>query len=112
MTYVIVHDVPATWEQYEQSLRPLVEATPDGLILHAAGKTDEGYRTVDVWESEAAWERFRRELADVRYGAGLAMAESRFRDFSPEHLVISASTRDEELCAKGSGLGPDDVVGD
>ena len=92
MTYVIVYDVSASWEQYEQSLRPLVEPTPEGLILHAAGKTDEGYRTVDVWESEAAWERFRRErLVAVPYGGGYAAVEARYRDFSPEHVVISAS---------------------
>lgn len=92
--YVIVHDVPATWEQYDQVVRPLLESTPEGLILHAAGKTDEGYRTVDVWVSEDAWARFRRELlANLGYDAGLARVEARFRDFSPEHLVMSSSRR-------------------
>ena len=100
VTYVIVHDVPATWEQYDHVLRPLIESTPEGLILHAAGKTDEGYRTVDVWVSEDAWKRFRREwLADVRHGAGLETVGSRFRDFSPDHLVISASVEEKETCA-------------
>ena len=27
---------------------------PDGLILHAAGRTDEGFRIIEVWESEDA----------------------------------------------------------
>ena len=30
-----------------------------GLILHVAGPTDEGFRTIDLWESEQAWETFR-----------------------------------------------------
>ena len=59
MAYVTVEDVAATWEQYERSLAALVDPVPAGLILHAAGKTDEGYRVVDVWESEAAWQQFR-----------------------------------------------------
>lgn len=89
MTYVIVHDVPATWEQYEEVLRPLVEPTPEGLILHAAGKTDEGYRTVDVWESKAAWERFRERST---FDLGLATVETRARDFNPEHVILAMPT--------------------
>jgi hypothetical protein len=90
MTYVIVYDVSATWEQYERSLKPLVEPTPDGLIFHAAGKTDEGYRTIDVWESEAACQQFRKErLAAVPDGGGFSTVQSRFRDFNPEHVIMA-----------------------
>ena len=32
---------------------------PEGLIVHAAGEVDGKWRLVDVWESEAAYERFR-----------------------------------------------------
>ena len=87
MAYVTVEDVAATWEQYERSLAALVDPVPAGLILHAAGKTDEGYRVVDVWESEAAWQQFRarRPLADdVRGPAG--GEQVRFRDFRPRPL--------------------------
>ncbi|MBA3475469.1 MAG: hypothetical protein H0T10_01790 [Actinobacteria bacterium] len=89
--YAIVQDVPATWEHYERSLRPLIEPAPEGLILHAAGKTDEGYRTIEVWEGEDAWKRFRRErLCDVSDDGGLLAEDARFRDFTPEYLVVSA----------------------
>ncbi len=89
--YAIVQDVPATWEHYERSLRPLIEPAPEGLILHAAGKTDEGYRTIEVWEGEDAWKRFRRErLRDVSDDGGLLAEDARFRDFTPEHVVVSA----------------------
>ncbi len=37
----------------------LGEIVPDGLIAHVAGMHGNGVRIIDVWESEAAWERFR-----------------------------------------------------
>lgn len=95
MAYVTVEDVSATWEQYERSFAALVDPVPAGLILHAAGKTDEGYRIVDVWESEAAWERFRsrRPLAGGVGPAGGGRV--RFRDFRPDHFVTAISTGSE-----------------
>ena len=101
MTYVIVNDVPATWEDYEQSLRPLLEATTEGLILHAAGKTDEGYRTVGVWESEDAWERFRERLASGP-ARGVSGAEARSRAFCPQHVVVTADALDVPVSEKGT----------
>ena len=62
MPYALVEDVAASWESYERFAAGLVGHTPDGLILHAAGRTDEGFRIIEVWKSEAAWRRF----ADVR----------------------------------------------
>jgi hypothetical protein len=32
------------------------------LIFHLAGPTEEGFRTIEVWDSQEDWERF-RELA-------------------------------------------------
>lgn len=60
-SYVLVQDVPATWAGY----RPIVDSLavpPDGLVLHAAGPTDEGFRIVEVWASEADWRRFAGRL--------------------------------------------------
>lgn len=79
MSYVLVEDVAASWEQYEQLAAPLREATPAGLILHAAGRTDEGFRIVEVWESEAAWRRFADLLDDD--------APHVVRALVPEHIV-------------------------
>ncbi len=61
MTYAYVQDVAAGWEAYERVAAALGEETPDGLIVHAAGPTGGGFRIVEVWESEASWERFREE---------------------------------------------------
>ena len=58
MSYAFVQDVAASWDQYERVGASLMEPAPAGLILHVAGPTDEGFRTIEVWESEQAWEHF------------------------------------------------------
>lgn len=64
MSYVVVEDVAASWERYERFAAALDGPAPAGLIVHAAGKTDEGFRIVEVWESEEAWRRFGEQLHD------------------------------------------------
>jgi len=59
MTYAVVEDVPASWERYTPYAAALAEGTPDGLIVSVAGPTDEGFRIIEIWDSEAAWSRFR-----------------------------------------------------
>ena len=52
-----------TSQQYDQA-RDGVEwetKTPDGAIFHVAWFADGGIRVVDVWESEAAFDRFAEE---------------------------------------------------
>jgi hypothetical protein len=87
MPYVVVEDVAATWAHYRRFAEALAGPTPVGLIVHAAGPTDEGYRIVGVWESEEAWQRF---VAD-RLGddAGIdAEAPQVFRPLQAAHIVI------------------------
>jgi hypothetical protein len=79
VSYVVVEDVAASWERYEAFAAPLREAAPEGLILHAAGRTDEGFRIVEVWESEEAWRRFGEQLEDD--------APRVRRSLDPEHVV-------------------------
>ena len=52
MPYAFVEDVPASWEHYAPLAAALAGPPPRGLIVHAAGPTDEGYRIIAVWESE------------------------------------------------------------
>ena len=44
-----------------------VENPPEGLIVHTATETAGGVRVVDIWESQAQFEKFR----DERLMAGL-----------------------------------------
>jgi len=63
---VIVDFPGGTRDQYEAVTRELGPAgesltvTP-GAIFHAAGATEEGWRVIDVWESEEAFDRFRQQ---------------------------------------------------
>ncbi len=59
MSYAVIQDVPASWEHYGALAEAIGNPVPDGLVFHVAGPTDEGFRTIDVWESEDAWKRFR-----------------------------------------------------
>jgi len=86
VTYAFVEDVAASWERYERFAAALAGPAPPGLILHAAGPTDEGFRIIAVWESEGAWQRF---LAD-RLGPavdGAAQVPPVFRALRPAHIV-------------------------
>jgi hypothetical protein len=72
---VMVHDSPGvTQEQYEQvgarltdghGLSSLSDWPVDGILSHAAGPTDDGWRVIDVWESAEAFERFGAMIGPV-----------------------------------------------
>lgn len=90
-TYAYVQDVAEEWEVYERLAAALGDAVPVGLIVHVAGPTDSGYRIIDVWESRAAWERFRDERLRpaVRKvaGTGSAVRPPTFRDLLARHVL-------------------------
>ncbi|HEU0305236.1 MAG TPA: hypothetical protein VFR32_11720 [Gaiellaceae bacterium] len=84
MSYVVVEDVAASWEQYRRFADALAGPAPAGLILHAAGPTDEGFRIVGVWESEEAWLEFAGLLAA---GADSSELSHVLRALRPEHVI-------------------------
>jgi hypothetical protein len=90
VSYALVQDVPASWHDYERVGAAAVEPVPIGLIVHVAGPTDEGFRVIEVWEGERAWERFRAErLAPVLAALGdTTIGQPRFRDLHALHLVL------------------------
>lgn len=94
MSYAFVEDIAASWESYEPFQAALAGPAPQGLILHVAGPTDEGFRIIGVWESEEAWTRF---LAD-RLGSSEEPESLHvppvFRALRPAHIVIGE--REEE----------------
>jgi hypothetical protein len=90
MPYAFVKDIAASWHDYRPIAAALVGPAPAGLILHAAGPTDEGVRIIAIWENEPAWQRFRTEglapaIACLR---GPARPEPTFRDLHTAHLVV------------------------
>jgi hypothetical protein len=88
VSYVLVEDVAASWERYETVARS-VGVRPSGLLLHVAGPTDEGFRIVEIWESEAAWRRFEPDLRAALGSTGAAMSpRTAVRDLRAVHEVV------------------------
>jgi hypothetical protein len=61
MTVVMTMDLPVSREDLEAVSADLGthENPPDGLIVHVATRTADGVHVLDVWENEAAFEKFR-----------------------------------------------------
>src|ERR1700722_3865904 len=59
MPYSFTRDVPFNEEQYAEIRSLIGDETPRGLITHLAIRRDGGLRYIDVWDTEADWERFR-----------------------------------------------------
>jgi len=82
MPIVAVFQSPSlTQQRYEESVRKLtggrnrMESPADwpvaGLLAHAAGQGERGFRVVDVWESEDAFRRFGEKLMPILQAAGV-----------------------------------------
>ena len=76
MPVVAVFQSPSlTQEKYEESVRKLTDGKDrlespadwpvEGLLVHVAGPGQNGFRVVDVWESEDAFRRFGERLMPV-----------------------------------------------
>jgi hypothetical protein len=86
VSYAFVEDVAASWEQYERFAAALAGPAPPGLIFHAAGPTDEGFRIIELWESEEACRHFLAE----RHGPASSAPAFRapvVRELRPAHIV-------------------------
>ena len=61
MTVVMTMDVPVSRADLEAVSADLGthDNPPDGLVVHVATATADGVHVVDIWESQAAFEKFR-----------------------------------------------------
>jgi hypothetical protein len=82
MSVVLVHQGPSlTQEKYEETVRRLTGGKSrldspsdwpvEGLLMHVAGQSPQGFRVVDVWESEEACNRFGEILAPILKEVGV-----------------------------------------
>ena len=96
MAVVLVHQGPGlTRENYDEVVRRLagkskMESPSDwpaeGLLVHAAGEGNNGFRVVDVWESEEAAQRFGEKLTPVLEEIGITTDVEVY----PAHSFVSA----------------------
>ena len=82
MAVVLVHQGPTvTQDRYDEVVRKLTDGKErmespsdwpvEGLLVHAAGQGPEGFRVVDVWESEEACNRFGEVLGPLLQEVGI-----------------------------------------
>jgi hypothetical protein len=94
---VIVFQGPGfTRESYEESVRRLTDGKSrlespadwpvEGLLAHAAGEGEGGFRVVDVWESEEAFGRFGETLVPILRDMGVEGDPEVY----PAHTFVSA----------------------
>lgn len=96
MPVVAVFQGPTlTREKYEESVRRLtggkgLRSPADwpvpGLLVHAAGQGPNGFRVVDVWESEDAFRRFGETLVPILKAVGVEGQPEVY----PAHTFVSA----------------------
>ena len=88
MTYAFVQDVPINVDVYDEIIADLGDQLPDGLIVHIAQVMADGHlRYLDVWQSQAACERFTEERLHPAVGPVLARHQVR-PDREPPRLPV------------------------
>ena len=96
MPVVVVHQGPTlTQDRYEETVRRLtggksrLESPADwpveGLLVHAAGEGANGFRVVDVWESEDAFRGFGDTLMPILQELGIEEQPEVY----PAHTFVS-----------------------
>jgi hypothetical protein len=93
---VIVQQGPSlTQDKYDEIVRKIsgksrMESPADwpaaGLLVHATGQGESGFRVVDVWESEEAFRRFGDTLMPILQEVGVDVPPELY----PAHSFVSA----------------------
>lgn len=73
MAVVVMQEIKGmTQQQYDQATAMMGGKLPPGALVHTASVMEGGMRIVDVWESQAAFEKFAQEtLAQMAGALGL-----------------------------------------
>jgi len=97
MAVVLVHEGPTvTQERYEQVVTAITDGKErmeslsdwpvEGILVHAAGQGPNGFRVVDVWESEEAAASFGEKLGPALAEAGIEEEPQLY----PAHTFVSS----------------------
>ena len=97
MSVVLIHQGPTvTKENYEATVQKLTDGKSrmeslsdwpvEGLLVHVAGESAQGFRVVDVWESEEACSKFGEILQPILQEVGITDAPELY----PAEVFVSA----------------------
>ena len=97
MAVILVHAGPTlTQERYEEAvkkgsggkgqLQSPADWPVEGLLVHAAGQGKDGFRVVDLWESEEAAGRFGTIMVPILQEIGV----TDMPEIYPAHTFVSA----------------------
>ena len=94
MPYGVMQDMPDVSEaEYLMVEKHLGPDRPAGLLAHVSGPIEGGWRVINVWENEAAFQRFRSER--LLRAAGLAAQNDGFRAELAAGFISSVVTGEE-----------------
>ena len=66
------------------------EKAPEGLILHTAGESDQGWYVYDVWDSQEHFQRFvEKQLGPAMAAAGAGGGAQPHPQFFPIETMVS-----------------------
>src|SRR5205823_12279556 len=87
-----------TQEQYEQVNQSCgAEVAPNGLIVHTAGATPDGWYVCDIWESKQHFQRFAEEklwpATEAVAGGQMGGEPQFFEIYSLVHAKVAATER-------------------
>jgi hypothetical protein len=68
-------------------MKKLSDWPTKGVLFHVAGPTEKGWRVVDVWESEAAFQKFGETLVPILKSVGFPQVQPQF--FKVHNLVTA-----------------------
>jgi hypothetical protein len=94
MSYALVQDIPASWDTYLGIADALGASAPEGLVIHAAGPTEEGFRMIGIWDNRESWDRFQTERLGAIFDGlgGGTRIQPRYRELNIVHLLPDLPT--------------------
>ena len=93
MAIVLIHEGPTvTRENYEKTVEKLTGGKTkmesisdwpvDGIVMHSAGEGPNGFRVVDVWESQESVDAFGEKLGPVLAEVGITDAPQMYETYA------------------------------
>jgi hypothetical protein len=80
-------------DEYRMVERNLGPDRPPGLLAHVSGPSEDGWRVINVWDSEESFHRFRSER--LMRAAGLAAQEEGFDPGKAAGFRVLTASGDE-----------------